>query len=273
MTATPSPVRNASKREPALWLLFREREILIKNRVQLLMKIEETGSLSSAAKSIGLSYKAAWDTIESLNNLSEKPLVTKATGGRAGGGSVLTDYGRNLLRAYRTLESEYRRMVGKNGPVMDTLRHTARALDRFTYKISARNQFFGFVENLSTGLVYTEVTMRISENMRLVALLMREGVNALGLKVGTPTISIFKATSPILAGGDEPPKTSATNCLPGKVTEVRKGRINAEVKLELEENRILTAAVPISSISELQIKKGRRLYCIIPPSQVLIALE
>jgi molybdate transport system regulatory protein len=259
--------------KPALWLLFREREILLKGRIQLLSKVEETGSLSGAAKSVGLSYKAAWDTIDSLNNLSEKPLVTKATGGRAGGGSVLTDYGRDILRSYRTLEAEYRRMVSKTGNVIEGLGGAARTLDRLAFKISARNQFYGTVDHLAVGLVNTEVTLRIGENMRLAALLMREGANALGLKAGMPAIALFKATAPILASGDEPPRTSVTNCLPGVVTEIRKGRVNAEVKLELGENRILTALVPLGSITDLQIKKHRRLYCIIPPSQILIALE
>jgi molybdate transport system regulatory protein len=267
------PVTSMSGHEPALWLLFREREILIKGRIQLLSKIEETGSLTGAARSVGLSYKAAWDAIDSLNNLAEKPLVTAATGGRAGGGSILTEYGQQILRSYRTLEAEYRRMVARGGPAIEELSNTARTLDRPTFKISARNQFFGTVEHLAVGLVNTEVTMRISKNMRLVALLMREGVNALGLKVGMPAISLFKATAPILACGDSPPRTSVANCLPGTVTEIRKGRVNAEVKLNLGENRILTTVVTLGSIDDLRIKKDARLYCIIPPSQILIALE
>ncbi len=273
MKKSKLPSNTLPKHEPALWLLFREREILIKDRIQLLSKIEETGSLSSAAKSVGLSYKSAWDTIDSLNNLAEKPLVTKATGGRAGGGSILTDYGREILRSYRTLEAEYRRMVSKTGNVIQGLGGAARTLDRLAFKISARNQFYGTVEHLAVGLVNTEVTLRIGENMRLVALLMREGVNALGLKVGMPAIALFKATAPILATGNEPPRTSVTNCLPGVVTEIRKGRVNAEIKLKLGENRILTTVVSLSCITELQIKKNRRLYSIIPPSQILIALE
>ncbi|MFH0921187.1 MAG: TOBE domain-containing protein [Fibrobacterota bacterium] len=273
MEKSKLPTASAPKHEPALWLLFREREILIKDRIQLLSKIEETGSLSGAAKSVGLSYKAAWDTIDSLNNLAEKPLVSKATGGRAGGGSLLTSYGQEILRSYRTLEAEYRRMIAKGGHAVEGLGNTARTLDRLSFKISARNQFLGTVEHLAVGLVNTEVTLRIGENMRLIALLMREGVNALGLKVGMPAIALFKATAPILAYGDAPPRTSVTNCLPGTVTEVRKGRVNAEVKLQLVENRILTTVVSLSSITDLQIKKNRRLYCIIPPSQILIALE
>ena len=183
------------KSEPALWLLFRERELLVKNRIRLLAKIEETGSLSRAAKAVDLSYKAAWDTVDALNNLAEKPLVTKSTGGRAGGGSELTEYGREILQAYHALEAEYQRMTTRKGVTFDSFRKTARILDRLVLRISARNQFYGVVDHVSVGLVNTEVTLRVSKNIRLSALLTREGANALGLKKGISAIALFKAPS------------------------------------------------------------------------------
>lgn len=270
---TLASLPDSSKREPALWLLFREREVLIKNRIQLLAKIEETGSLLKAAQSAGISYKNAWDTIDSLNNLSEKPLVAKAAGGRTGGGSLLTDYGREILRSYRTLEAEYNRMIAQTGAFKKNLGSAARALDRLAFTFSARNQFYGTVERVSLGLVNTEVLVCIGPEMCLTALLLRESANALGLKPGVPVIVLFKASAPVLASGEQPPRTSVSNCLTGTVTEVRKGKVNAEVKLELAEGRILTAVVTKDSIPDLRIKKGVILHAIVPPAQILIALE
>ena len=62
-------------------------------RIRLLEAIAKHGSISQAAKAVPLSYKAAWDAIDAMNNLAEHPLVTRVTGGRHGGGSTLTLYG------------------------------------------------------------------------------------------------------------------------------------------------------------------------------------
>jgi molybdate transport system regulatory protein len=264
-------LKKMPENKTALWLLFRERELLVKDRILLLKKIEETGSLSRAAKAVGLSYKSAWDTVDSLNNLAEKPLVAKITGGRAGGGSALTDYGREIIGNYRVLESEYKSLTGNKKAFLDGV-DLARTLDRFAFRISARNQFLGAVRQVSVGLVNSEVVVSIGAGMDLTVLLMREGVNALGLKEGMAVIAFFKATAPILAAGTEPPKTSVKNCLPGKVTEIRKGRVNAEVKLDLGEGRILAAAVSLNCLSDMEIRKGRHLFAIVPSSQILIAL-
>jgi molybdate transport system regulatory protein len=270
---TSNKISPPANQKSALWLLFRERELLIKNRIDLLKKIEETGSLSRAAKAVNLSYKSAWDTIDALNNIAEKPLVTKATGGRAGGGSMISDYGREILHAYQTLETEYKNMVEGAGGTFDKLQKTAQALQKLTFRISARNQFYGAIEHITTGSVNTEVTLLVGKKMRLTAMLTREAVNALDLKVGTPAIALFKAPAPILAAGAEPPRTSAVNCLEGTVTEVRIGRVNAEIKLSVDQNRIVTAIVTLESVKELPIKKGQRLFVLIPPSQILIALD
>lgn len=261
-----------SENKTALWLLFRERELLVKDRILLLKKIDETGSLSRAAKSVGLSYKSAWDTVDSLNNLAEKPLVAKSTGGRAGGGSVLTDYGREIIRTYRVLESEYKSLTGDRKNLLEGIDPSGRTLERFAFRISARNQFLGTVTRIAVGLVNSEVVVSIGAGMDLTVLLMREGVNALGLKEGMAVIAFFKATAPILAAGREPPKTSVKNCLPGKVTEIRKGRVNAEVKLDMGEGRTLASAVSLNCLSGMEIRKGRLLYAIVPSSQILIAV-
>ena len=55
-------------------------------RLALLEQIAEQGSITRAAKAAGLSYKAAWDAIDELNNLSEQPLVSRNVGGKGGGG-------------------------------------------------------------------------------------------------------------------------------------------------------------------------------------------
>ncbi|MFO1410055.1 MAG: LysR family transcriptional regulator, partial [Steroidobacteraceae bacterium] len=96
-TAIGDPVAGSRARTPkdlALADDFRvERggqRFLADRRIALLEAIGECGSITAAAKRAGLSYKAAWDAVEAMNNLAEQPLVSAAVGGARGGGSQLT---------------------------------------------------------------------------------------------------------------------------------------------------------------------------------------
>jgi len=86
-----------------IWIEIDGYILLGEGRVSLLKAIAETGSLSQAAKSVGMSYKKAWSLIDAVNNRSKKPVVTKSIGGKGGGGAVLTDYGRQLIKTFDTI--------------------------------------------------------------------------------------------------------------------------------------------------------------------------
>ena len=73
------------------------KPFLLEKRIDLLIAIKKFGSINKAAKEVPLSYKAAWEAIEDMNNLSNTPIVIKETGGTGGGGTKLTKYGKNLV--------------------------------------------------------------------------------------------------------------------------------------------------------------------------------
>ena len=74
-------------------------------RAALLQAIDELGSLSAAAQQVGLSYKAAWDAVQGLNNLFDAPLVAASAGGKTGGSTQLTPDGRAALAAFRRVQA------------------------------------------------------------------------------------------------------------------------------------------------------------------------
>lgn len=80
-------------------------------RVRLLEAIVLLGSITRAAKSVGISYKAAWELVDSINRQSREIVVTKSAGGSRGGGSSLTSYGKRLVAFYRAAEWEYRSAI------------------------------------------------------------------------------------------------------------------------------------------------------------------
>jgi molybdate transport system regulatory protein len=83
-----------------IWIEFNNHVLLGEGRVQLLKAINETGSLSKAAKSLNISYKKAWDLIDSVNKSAKKPVTQSSTGGKGGGGAELTEYGKSLITAF-----------------------------------------------------------------------------------------------------------------------------------------------------------------------------
>ncbi|MGL5112097.1 MAG: winged helix-turn-helix domain-containing protein [Flavobacterium sp.] len=77
--------------------------VLSEGRVKLLKLIDETGSLNQAAKAMGLSYQKAWRLVDESNKTAASPLVTTQIGGKRGGGTVLTPYGKSLIASFEEI--------------------------------------------------------------------------------------------------------------------------------------------------------------------------
>ena len=83
-----------------IWIEANGHILLGEGRVSLLKAIESQGSLTAAAKSLGMSYKKAWSLIDAVNSRAEKPVTTSSIGGKGGGGAQLTAYGKSLVRTF-----------------------------------------------------------------------------------------------------------------------------------------------------------------------------
>jgi molybdate transport system regulatory protein len=81
-------------------------------KIALLEAIRSTGSISAAARSIGMSYRRAWLLVEELNRALREPAVTTETGGPGGGGAMVTPTGERVVGLYRTIESHARAAAG-----------------------------------------------------------------------------------------------------------------------------------------------------------------
>jgi molybdate transport system regulatory protein len=75
-------------------------------KVDLLESINQEGSISQAARQSHLSYRRAWDMVDTMNRCFKKPLVISATGGKGGGGAELTPLGKKVIALYREMESK-----------------------------------------------------------------------------------------------------------------------------------------------------------------------
>lgn len=99
--AEQGPLSRASLR---LRIVFPAERQLGPGKADLLEAIGRTGSISSAARELDMSYRRAWLLVDELSKLFKRPIVTTAAGGAHGGGAALTDFGRALVAAYRRIE-------------------------------------------------------------------------------------------------------------------------------------------------------------------------
>jgi molybdate transport system regulatory protein len=75
-------------------------------KAELIERIGATGSISAAARAMGMSYRRAWQLVEALNRDFRAPVVTTAIGGTRGGGAQVTPFGRRVVAAFRAMEGK-----------------------------------------------------------------------------------------------------------------------------------------------------------------------
>ena len=81
-------------------------------KIALLERMRDTGSLSQAARELKMSYRRAWQLLESLNTSFRDPVIVTSVGGKGGGGSAITELGIALIAAYRAFEQEVTKRAG-----------------------------------------------------------------------------------------------------------------------------------------------------------------
>ena len=90
-------------------------------KADLLEAIHRNGSISAAGRHLGMSYKRAWDLVDTMNKCFRQPLVATATGGSNGGGAQVTEFGYDVLRRYREIEAKANSVVAAELAELQTL--------------------------------------------------------------------------------------------------------------------------------------------------------
>lgn len=245
-------------------------------RIRLLEAIDQYGSISQAAKHVPLSYKAAWDAVDTMNNLADQPLVARSTGGKHGGGSILTDHGRKVIGLFRAVEAEYQMALDRitaqwSDVEAGNVRAFQHLLRRMAMRTSARNQFVCTVSGLREGQIDYEVYLRLDRAHELVAVITRDSVEQLGIEIGMEVVALVKASAVLLLT-DEGLRTSARNHLWGTVTRVLDGPVNAEVSLDLGAGKTVTAVVTRESVASLGLEERQRACALFKSSSVILCM-
>ncbi len=239
----------------------------------LLGDVDESGSITAAAKAAGLSYKAAWDAIDAMNNLAGKPVVATAVGGKGGGGAKLTARGRELLATYRLVANENERFLAGINSRLKHANRDLRVLGRLAMRTSARNQWSGKVTKIRRGAVNDEVEIKLEGGDRIASIITHESVENLGLEVGGEVIALVKASSVMIGIAEgERLSLSARNQLDGEIGRVTPGAVNTEVVMALRGSNTVAAIITNVAAKDLQIKVGQKALAIFKASSVILGV-
>ena len=106
--AKATPSRKSSKQDlrPQIRIMFRKAIAMGPGKADLLRAIDETGSISGAARQMEMSYRRAWLLVDTMNQAFKLPVVVTLTGGKAGGGAAVTDFGKEVLARYSAMEAK-----------------------------------------------------------------------------------------------------------------------------------------------------------------------
>lgn len=242
-------------------------------RIALLEQIAETGSITAAAKAVGLSYKAAWDAVAAMNNLADRPLVEGSAGGKSGGGTRLTQRGAELVQSFRVLEIQHQNFLDSLNAAHARAGDDLRVLRRLAMQTSARNQFSGTVTRLTRGAVNDEIELALSGGDVIAATVTHASSEALGLRKGLAAIALIKASAIIIAVEDgQALKLSARNQLRGTVSALRPGAVNSEVAIALQGDNIVTAVITNASVDALSLREGGKAIALFKASSVILAV-
>ena len=172
--------------------LTRHLSSIADKRLDILRRIRETGSISEAARTAKVSYKAAWQALETLGNLAGSPLVEKVVGGVKGGGSRLTKTGEDLLELSSRLAKAREEVISEFASQRDP--NYAR-ISAASLRTSIRNHLPCVIERISRGPAMARVLLRIDEANSLKASLTLESAQLMELREGLHVLALAKATA------------------------------------------------------------------------------
>ncbi|MCI5851968.1 MAG: TOBE domain-containing protein [Sutterellaceae bacterium] len=232
-------------------------------RIDILRRIEETGSISEAARAAGVSYKAAWQAIETLENLAGGKLVEKSVGGSRGGGTHLTETGRTaLVIADRIAEARSKVLKGFTKEEMSLAGSISPSAGVLT---SMRNNLPCTVEDVRHGPALVRVTLKLDEENSIRASVTQESAQLLGLEPGARMIAAAKATAVEISRGFS--SFSESNVLRGTVIRCARSEKGGEVALRLPSGIVVVGFARHNH----GLRVGMPAEASIPPNAVVVA--
>jgi len=172
-----------------VWLEYKDKPVIGKGGAEILGAIERENSISKASETLGMSYRYVWNYLQDIQKALEEPIVETFKGGKSGGGgATLNHLGRSLLCEYKQVES-----------YLDAVLSNSVNLEVKGLKLSARNRFKGKVIAVEKGVITAKVKVEVKMPVTVTAVITKDAVEDLDIKVGDEVEAIVKSTEVMIA--------------------------------------------------------------------------
>ena len=234
-------------------------------RLHLLRLVQQSGSISQAARDAGISYKAAWQAIQRLGEQAGSPVLATSIGGTGGGGAKLTPAGERLLHAADLVQQAQRDAIARvNDP-------SGNAPESQPEQYSMRNRLPCTVQMLfsySTSDPQVRVALRLEGGSTLLANITRASAEKLVCASGKRVLALCKATTVRIVAAVPAAPPEGCSVLDGKVHSITPGVRHDEVLLRCAGGALLAgfAARPHT------LRCGGRAYALVDANTVAVAL-
>ncbi len=208
----------------------------VDKRLQILRLIHSSGSISQAAREAAISYKAAWQAIDTLGNLAGVALLEREVGGSGGGGARLTAAGVELLAAAELMDSARDKVLAQLARQGGAPALAPRRALQLALRTSMRNQLPCQVVALEIGGPIARVRLRLPLGGELVSAITHESAELLGLRSGQAIVALCKATAVRVraAASAAAVLAGSGNRLSGRASRISRSSGGDEVSVKLE---------------------------------------
>jgi molybdate transport system regulatory protein len=215
-----------------------------RDRIAMLQAVAAHGSITAAAKALGYSYKAVWDGLAAINNLLPRPALQTQSGGRGGGGAILTEEALQDPRLWSV-----------------------------TMKTSARNAFHCEVAAVTRAAVNAQVELQVTDTSRIFAVITRQSADDLQLAPGCSVIALVKSSFVLLARPGDATRVSVRNRLDGTVLDRVDGGVNTEIEINIGGGKTLTSVITRHSADALGLRTGEPVSALFDAGHVILVVD
>lgn len=254
----------------SIWLASNNQNWGSHRRMALLQAIDETGSISAGAKKVGISYKGAWDAIETMNNATQHTLVNRTLGGAGGGGAQLTPQAKQMVALYNSINKAHSEFLKHLAVISTNESPDLDLINSLVLSESIRNKLYGKIKEIKNLDNSVEISVSISDQSLITANIKQEQWQALKLETHDRVLIFIDAANILLAQAELNAQLSARNQLSGIIHDIKYADGNANVVIELANDIYITSLVTTSSVKRLNLKIGGKILAIFKSSSVTV---
>lgn len=245
----PTLMKTPSFRLRSELLLGKETEhFLNAKRVELLENITAFGSIAKAAKASAVTYKTAWEWIDKMNALAPKPLVQKISGGKGGGGTLVTAYAKELIRIYEEVQALHEKHLYT---LQSAFEHLEDDIETKTFSFSRLN---AKVKEILSDEKRATLVLELPCGSLISAQAPLSFVEVNALKAGSP-VAVLIESEAVSVSKSLDKEISSRNKLKTRVKDVSIDGDDVLLTLSLGSGQFLTSRITLKSYKELGIKK------------------